>query len=72
MPPKKKKSGGDATKGERIFKNLCAACHSLSVLKIIFQLNLFIGSFNRSRTRRSTRLEYCSRRRIQLFICFSC
>ena len=31
MPPKKKKAGGDAAKGEKIFKNLCAACHSLSV-----------------------------------------
>ena len=29
MPPKKK-AGGDATKGEKIFKNLCAVCHSLS------------------------------------------
>ena len=32
MPPKKKKAGGgDAAKGEKIFKNLCSACHSLSV-----------------------------------------
>lgn len=31
MPPKKKKAAGDAAKGERIFKNLCSACHSLSV-----------------------------------------
>ena len=31
MPPKKKKAaGGDPAKGERIFKNLCSACHSLS------------------------------------------
>ncbi|CDW82397.1 cytochrome c2 [Stylonychia lemnae] len=30
MPPKKKKATGDAAKGERVFKNLCAACHSLS------------------------------------------
>ena len=30
MPPKKKASG-DASKGEKIFKNLCAVCHSLSV-----------------------------------------
>jgi len=30
MPPKKKKSG-DASKGEKIFKNLCSACHSLAV-----------------------------------------
>ena len=32
MPPKKKKAGGgDAAKGEKIFKNLCGVCHSLSV-----------------------------------------
>ena len=33
MPPKRKKGGatGDAAKGEKIFKNLCSACHSLSV-----------------------------------------
>ena len=30
MGPKKKASG-DANKGEKVFKNLCAACHSLSV-----------------------------------------
>ena len=30
MPPKKKKASGDANKGEKIFKNLCAVCHSLS------------------------------------------
>ena len=29
MPPKKK-AGGDAAKGENIFKSLCMACHSLS------------------------------------------
>ena len=29
MPPKKKASG-DPAKGERVFKNLCSACHSLS------------------------------------------
>ena len=27
----KKKASGDAGKGEKIFKNLCAVCHSLSV-----------------------------------------
>ena len=31
MPPKKKKASGDANKGEKTFKNLCAVCHSLSV-----------------------------------------
>ena len=30
MPPKKKGAAGDANKGEKIFKNLCAVCHSLS------------------------------------------
>ena len=30
MPGKKKKASGDAAKGEKIFKNLCAVCHSLS------------------------------------------
>merc|ERR1712087_1052873 len=30
MPPKKKKASGDASKGEKTFKNLCAVCHSLS------------------------------------------
>ena len=31
MGPKKKKSAGDAAKGEKVFKNLCGVCHSLSV-----------------------------------------
>mgnify|MGYP003695082741 CR=1 FL=1 len=31
MGPKKKKSAGDPAKGEKVFKNLCAVCHSLSV-----------------------------------------
>ena len=30
MPPKKKKAAGDPAKGEKIFKNLCAVCHSLT------------------------------------------
>merc|ERR1719213_121723 len=30
MPPKKAKASGDASKGEKVFKNLCAVCHSLS------------------------------------------
>ena len=28
--PAKKKASGDPGKGEKIFKNLCAVCHSLS------------------------------------------
>ena len=35
MAPKKKKNEGDAAKGEKVFKNLCGVCHSLSV-SIIF------------------------------------
>ena len=31
MAPKKKKAAGDAAKGEKVFKNLCGVCHSLSV-----------------------------------------
>ena len=31
MPPKKKKAAGNAAAGERVFKNLCGACHALSV-----------------------------------------
>merc|ERR1712072_757603 len=30
MGPKKKKAAGDAGKGEKVFKNLCAVCHSMS------------------------------------------
>ena len=30
MPPKKKKAEGNASAGEKVFKNLCSACHSLS------------------------------------------
>jgi len=30
MAPKKKKAAGDAGKGEKTFKNLCAVCHSMS------------------------------------------
>merc|ERR1712216_287033 len=30
MAPKKKKASGDAAKGEKLFKNLCTLCHSLS------------------------------------------
>ena len=31
MAPKKKKQAGDAGKGEKVFKNLCAVCHSFAV-----------------------------------------
>ena len=30
MPPKKK-AAGDAGKGEKVFKTLCAVCHSFTV-----------------------------------------
>ena len=30
MPPKKKKAAGSAAAGEKVFKNLCGVCHSLS------------------------------------------
>ena len=30
MPPKKKKAAGDAGKGEKIFKTLCAVCHNFN------------------------------------------
>ena len=30
MAPKGKKVEGDATKGEKVFKNLCAVCHSMT------------------------------------------
>ena len=39
MGPKKKggKASGDAAKGEKVFKNLCGVCHSLSVSnKLLF------------------------------------
>ena len=28
--PAKKKAGGDADKGAKVFKNLCAICHSMA------------------------------------------
>ena len=34
MPPKKKVAG-DAGKGEKVFKNLCAVCHSFAVRYIM-------------------------------------
>ena len=50
MPPKKKKAGGDAAGGERIFKNLCSACHSLSV-RTIDSVNTPIVSLSRASPR---------------------
>ena len=38
MAPKKKKASGDAAKGEKVFKNLCGVCHSLSVSIYLFYL----------------------------------
>ena len=35
MGGKKKAASGDPSKGEKVFKNLCGVCHSLSVSKII-------------------------------------
>jgi cytochrome c len=34
MPPKKKVAG-DPGKGEKVFKNLCAVCHSMSVSTVV-------------------------------------
>ena len=31
MGAKKKKASGNAAAGEKVFKNLCGVCHSLSV-----------------------------------------
>ncbi len=45
MPPKKKASG-DPAKGEKIFKNLCSACHALSV-GFKFTFHLFYLSYFR-------------------------
>ena len=45
MPPKKKASG-DASKGEKIFKNLCGVCHSLSVS--LLTTNLLINRLTQS------------------------
>ena len=42
MAPKKKKSEGDAAKGEKVFKNLCGVCHSLSVSIIIHFRRIFL------------------------------
>ena len=53
MPPKKKKASGDAAKGEKVFKNLCGVCHSLSV-SINFKTHgvkflRFLGAYQSSR-----------------------
>ena len=65
MPPKKKKSGGDAAKGERIFKNLCSACHSLSV--IYARLDSLVP-LDRSRAWWRRWKQHRCRRRLQLFV----
>ena len=41
MGAKKKKAAGDAAKGEKVFKNLCAVCHSLSVRKLHWSAHIF-------------------------------
>lgn len=48
MPPKKKAAGGgDAAKGEKVFKNLCSACHSMSVSLSIHQFKQNLNKSNR-------------------------
>ena len=42
---KKGKKGGNAAKGEKIFKNLCAVCHSLAV-SIFLHHVLFVSCLN--------------------------
>ena len=43
MPPKKKVAG-EAGKGEKIFKNLCAVCHSFAAHGTGPQLTGVVGS----------------------------
>jgi cytochrome c2 len=43
MPPKKKVAG-DADKGEKVFKNLCAVCHSFNAHGTGPNLSGVIGS----------------------------
>ena len=61
MAPKKKKAeGGDASKGERVFKNLCAVCHSLSVsdlLKLVYKFKTVINKCIYSPTQQALLLE---------------
>ena len=44
MAPKGKKVEGDATKGEKIFKNLCGVCHSMTAHGTGPSLNGVVGS----------------------------
>lgn len=44
MAPKKKKQAGDAGKGEKTFKNLCAVCHSMTAHNIGPMLKGVVGS----------------------------
>ena len=42
----KKKAGGNPAKGEKIFKNLCAVCHALTVsgpIQIFFLRELLLN-----------------------------
>ena len=67
MGPKKAKASGDPAKGEKLFKNLCALCHSLSVSKHLFYISNDLmlilindkGSRNRTSTRRYWWLKHC-------------
>lgn len=45
MPPKKK-AAGDAAKGEKLFKNLCAVCHSMAVSLTNLSYCTISGSWN--------------------------
>ncbi|MCV6630586.1 MAG: hypothetical protein OIF50_12105 [Flavobacteriaceae bacterium] len=45
----KKKAGGNPAKGEKIFKNLCAVCHSLTVsIPMDLRIKIFVFSSLRS------------------------
>ena len=62
MPPKKK-IAGDATKGEKTFKNMCAVCHSFAVT--ISTISFCLGSWNRTKSCRDCWITARSERRIQ-------
>ena len=79
MPPKKKKAAGNAAAGEKVFKNLCGVCHSLSVsitfstssrarsdryTKIYTSIFAFLVTFGRSSPRWITRPKYCIKWRL--------
>ena len=50
MGAKKKKASGNAAAGEKVFKNLCGVCHSLSVsfssLRKYSYLTLFVSDYS--------------------------